>query len=149
LTDSYDLQRFLDAQDGAIASDLATYEGALSELRAGRKMGHWIWFVFPQMDLGMSYMAHKYAIASLDEARAYLNHPVLGRRLVQCCEALLALTTSDPRSVLGSTDSMKLRSSMTLFARADAEVEVFRAVLGRFFGGEPDPLTLELLAAER
>lgn len=141
----YDLQRFIDAQDSSIAPDRSTYDEALEELRAGRKAGHWIWFVFPQMDLGVSFMSRKYAIESIDEAGAYLHHEVLGPRLEECCQALLALQTSDPWSVLGSTDSMKLRSSMTLFAEAASGAGIFHNVLERFFGGERDTLTLKLL----
>lgn len=140
------LDRFVDAQDGDCGALRSCYETALAELRAGRKRGHWIWFVFPQMDLGASYFAHLYAIDSLDEARAYLEHPVLGARLRECCDVLMALRTSDPVAVLGHTDAMKLRSSMTLFLRAAPEVDLFGKVLEHFYGGELDPLTLERLS---
>ena len=113
---TYGLQRFVDAQE-----DAAIYARALEELRAGRKQSHWIWFVFPQIaGLGQSPMSQAYAIRSLEEARAYLAHPLLGPRLRECCEALLAAdpaATAD--SILGGIDAIKVRSSMTLFARAD------------------------------
>jgi uncharacterized protein (DUF1810 family) len=134
---SADLSRFLDAQDRG-----GTYEQALAELRAGRKHGHWIWFVFPQvMGLGRSTASQYYAISGLDEARAYLAHPVLGPRLVECARALLDLPGSDAVAVLGSVDAQKLRSSMTLFATADGD-PVFAQVLDKYFGGTPDELTL-------
>ncbi|MGH2857352.1 MAG: DUF1810 domain-containing protein [Solirubrobacteraceae bacterium] len=137
LGDEFDLQRFVAAQDAGGA-----YEAAVSELRAGRKRGHWIWFVFPQIaGLGHSEMSRRYAIASLEEARAYLEHPVLGPRLVHCARVLADLATDDPVAVLGSVDALKLRSSMTLFHRAAPEEPVFRSVLDRFFAGEDDPAT--------
>jgi uncharacterized protein (DUF1810 family) len=136
--DPYGLQRFVAAQD-----DAAIHGRALGELRAGRKRGHWIWFVFPQIaGLGSSPMSQAYAINSLDEARAYLAHPILGHRLRECCEALLAAPPGETAGqILGGIDALKLRSSMTLFARADPQVPLFAAVLDRFYGGEPDPET--------
>jgi uncharacterized protein (DUF1810 family) len=136
--DRYGLQRFVAAQEEAAISSRA-----LEELRAGRKQGHWIWFVFPQIaGLGQSPMSHAYAIRSLDEARAYLAHPLLGPRLHECCEALLATDpTASAESILGGIDAIKVRSSMTLFARADPSEQLFLAVLDRFYGGEPDPET--------
>ncbi|RBY97967.1 DUF1810 domain-containing protein [Blastococcus sp. TF02-8] len=132
------LQRFVDAQRD-------TYDQALSELRAGQKRTHWMWFVFPQIaGLGRSGMAQRFAIADLDEARAYLAHPVLGRRLVECARALTALDVDDPVAVMGSIDAVKLRSSMTLFARASDE-PVFREVLDHYFGGEEDDATTSRL----
>ena len=134
---SADLSRFVDAQAGGV------YEQALAELRAGRKRGHWIWFVFPQVaGLGRSTASQYYAISGLDEAREYLAHPVLGPRLVECAQALLDLGASDPVRVLGPVDALKLRSSMTLFARAAPEAAVFGQVLDRFFGGQPDEATV-------
>ena len=137
-----DLQRFVDAQD-----EHGTYDRALSELRAGRKTSHWMWFVLPQVSgLGQSPTAKHFGIDGLDEARAYLDHEVLGPRLLECCRALLALdggTTAE--EVLGSVDSMKLRSSMTLFARADPDERLFPDVLDRFFDGVPDERTIRLL----
>jgi uncharacterized protein (DUF1810 family) len=136
LSDPYDLQRFADAQQGS-------YERALEELRAGRKTGHWMWFVFPQIaGLGRSPMAQRYAIGSLDEARAYLAHPVLGARLRESAEALLHHAGTSPERILGGIDALKLRSSMTLFDRA-AEDDQFARVLAAFFAGEPDPATLQ------
>ncbi|MEJ5913252.1 DUF1810 domain-containing protein [Pseudokineococcus sp. 1T1Z-3] len=138
-----DLQRFLDAQDGG------TYEQALAELRAGRKRGHWIWFVLPQLGLGSSPTAQHYAISGLDEAQAYLAHPLLGPRLRACAAALAALPGTDPVAVVGPVDALKVRSSTTLFARAaDASGEdagVFRAVLAQYYDGEEDPATTSLL----
>jgi uncharacterized protein (DUF1810 family) len=134
-----DLSRFLDAQASG------TYEQALRELRAGRKQGHWIWFVFPQIaGLGRSPTSQYYALAGLDEARAYLAHPVLGARLVSSAQALLDLPGDDAVAVLGSIDAVKLRSSMTLFARAGGD-PVFRAVLDKYFAGQEDDATLRLL----
>jgi uncharacterized protein (DUF1810 family) len=136
--DRFGLQRFVDAQE-----DAAIYARALSELRAGRKQGHWIWFVFPQIaGLGQSPMSQAYAIRSLDEARAYLEHPLLGARLRESTEALLA---ADPdasaEAILGGIDAIKVRSSMTLFHRAAPEEPIFKEVLDRFYGGEADPET--------
>jgi uncharacterized protein (DUF1810 family) len=140
--DRFGLQRFVDAQeDGAI------YARALGELRDGRKRGHWIWFVFPQIaGLGSSPMSQAYAIGSLEEARAYLAHPLLGPRLRECCVALLAADPSQSADqILGGIDAIKIRSSMTLFSRADPEEPTFSAVLARFYRGEPDPETTRRL----
>ncbi|HEU5267852.1 MAG TPA: DUF1810 domain-containing protein [Jatrophihabitans sp.] len=134
--DPYDLARFVRAQDQG-----STYEHALGELRRGRKTGHWMWFVFPQIaGLGYSAMSQTYAISSLAEARAYLAHPVLGPRLRECA-AVLAESSADADTVLGGIDAMKLRSSATLFHRADPAEPVFAAVLQRHFAGRPDPAT--------
>ena len=139
MSDSSDLRRFVDAQ-------AHTYEQALAELREGSKRTHWMWFVFPQIaGLGRSGMAQRFAIADLDEARAYLAHPVLGRRLVECARALTALDVDDPVRVMGSIDAQKLRSSMTLFAHADPGQPVFREVLDHFFGGVEDDATTSRL----
>jgi uncharacterized protein (DUF1810 family) len=141
MTSSFDLARFLAAQrhDG-------TYPRALAELTAGRKTSHWMWFVFPQIaGLGRSPTARRFAIASLAEAQAYLAHPILGPRLGACCQALIDLPTKDPVGILGEIDAMKLRSSMTLFARADPNDPRFRDVLAKYFAGETDPATEELL----
>ena len=135
MSDPFDLQRFVTAQDG-------TYDRALAELRRGRKQSHWMWFVFPQIaGLGRSPTAQHYAISGLDEARAYLRHPTLGPRLRESTRALTELDSDDADAVLGPVDAVKLRSSMTLFARADPGEPVFRQVLDRYFGGEPDPAT--------
>ncbi|HEY1853869.1 MAG TPA: DUF1810 domain-containing protein [Solirubrobacterales bacterium] len=137
----FDLNRFITAQDSG-----STYERALVELKAGRKASHWIWFVFPQIDgLGRSPTARAYAILSLEEARAYLEHPVLGPRLRECADALLGLDSDDPVAVMGPIDAVKLRSSMTLFARADPQDERFPNVLRKFHGAEEDEATLARL----
>ena len=139
MSDPFDLQRFVDAQAG-------TYDQALAELRAGAKRGHWMWFVFPQVaGLGRSGTAQRYAISGLPEAQAYLDHPVLGPRLVECAQALLDLGPADPVRVLGPIDAVKLRSSMTLFERAEPEAAVFAAVLDRWYDGERDDATLTRL----
>ncbi|WP_369134691.1 DUF1810 domain-containing protein [Modestobacter sp. I12A-02662] len=136
MTDPFGLQRFVDAQD-----DAGTYRQALAELRAGRKRSHWMWFVFPQVaGLGRSPTAQRYAISGRDEARAYLAHPLLGPRLVECARALTGLGTTDPAAVLGPVDGQKLRSSMTLFAAVSDE-PAFRAVLDQYFAGTEDAAT--------
>ena len=135
------LERFVSAQ-------AATYDRALAELRAGRKSSHWMWFVFPQIaGLGSSPTAQRYAIRDLAEARAYLGHPVLGPRLVECARALLAVEGRSAEQILGYPDDLKLRSSMTLFAEAAGEetAAVFREVLERYYDGRADPATLEKL----
>jgi uncharacterized protein (DUF1810 family) len=135
-----DLRRFVDAQDGGV------HERALAELRAGRKRGHWMWFVFPQIaGLGSSPTAQHYAIADLDEARRYLADPVLGPRLRECAQAVADLGTTDAVGVLGPVDALKLHSSMTLFAHADPDEPVFRAVLDRYYGGALDEGTTSRL----
>jgi uncharacterized protein (DUF1810 family) len=137
--DPFRLQRFVDAQEGV-------YERALRELEAGRKRTHWIWFVFPQLSgLGSSAMSQEYAISSLAEAVAYLRHPLLGPRLVECVDAVLA-AARPVEEVLGP-DTVKLRSSLTLFAQADPDATVFRAALEQSFAGRADQRTLELLAS--
>jgi uncharacterized protein (DUF1810 family) len=133
------LERFVEAQDEG-----GTYEQALAELRAGRKTSHWIWFVFPQIEgLGQSPMSQTYALAGLAEARSYLDHPVLGPRLRECARALLDLDAAagSAERILGGIDAVKLRSSMTLFARAAPTDPLFQRVLDRYFGGAADPET--------
>ena len=135
-----DLTRFVAAQDSG-----GTYEAALAELRRGAKTSHWMWFVFPQIaGLGQSPTAVRYAVTGLDEARAYLAHPVLGARLLECVDAVTALDTDDAVAVLGGIDAVKLRSSMTLFAHAadDGRQPRFTAVLDQYFGGAEDPATV-------
>jgi uncharacterized protein (DUF1810 family) len=135
---SDDLDRFVSAQ-----ADV--YSQALAELKAGRKRTHWMWFVFPQIaGLGSSPTAQRYAIPSLDAARAYLAHPVLGPRLRESARALLEVEGKSAGDILGYPDDLKLRSSMTLFARAAEDPDVFEAVLDRYYDG-PDPRTLELI----
>jgi uncharacterized protein (DUF1810 family) len=136
---SFDLGRFVDAQAG-------TYEQALTELLQGRKRSHWMWFIFPQLaGLGRSETARFYAIDSLAEARAYLAHATLGPRLRETARAVLDSGTPDAATLLGPVDALKLRSSMTLFARAAPEERVFRAVLDRLYGGRFDEVTVRLL----
>lgn len=136
-----DLDRFVAAQDAD-----GTYDRALGELRAGRKTSHWMWFVFPQIaGLGRSATARRYALADVVEARAYLDHPTLGPRLRECSAALLGLPDTTATRVLGEIDALKLRSSMTLFLRAADDPAPFAAVLDRFYAGDPDPATDDLL----
>jgi uncharacterized protein (DUF1810 family) len=136
-----DLERFRTAQDAG-----GTYERVVAELRAGRKQSHWMWFVFPQVaGLGRSSTAQHFALDGVHEARALLEHPVLGPRLVECANLLLELPGADPVAVLGSVDAQKLQSSMTLFCAADPAEPVFSAVLGKYFGGLHDPETTRRL----
>jgi uncharacterized protein (DUF1810 family) len=134
-----DLQRFLDAQR-------TDYPTALAEIKAGRKRSHWMWYVFPQLQgLGFSETARYYGIKDAAEAEAYLKQPVLGSRLVEISQALLLLPGSDVNRIMGSPDDMKLRSSMTLFAAMPGTEPIFQAVLDKFFGGEQDSKTVQLL----
>lgn len=136
----YDLSRFLEAQKNS-------YDTALREIRAGRKRSHWMWYIFPQIrGLGYSAMAQHYAIRDLGEAREYVQHPLLGPRLIEISEALLSLDESDPIRVMGSPDDLKLRSCMTLFQSAAPDQPVFGKVLDKFYGGRPDGRTLEILS---
>lgn len=138
MTDPFDLQRFVSAQTG-------TFDAALAEIGAGAKSGHWMWFIFPQIaGLGSSAMARHYAIRSLDEARAYLAHPVLGARLRACLAALDGVANSSAETVFGPVDAMKLRSCLTLFLAAGGG-ENFRSALDRWFDGREDSATLALL----
>jgi len=137
--DAYDLQRFVAAQD-------PVWDRVRAELARGRKASHWMWFAFPQIaGLGSSSTARAYALSGLDEAQAYLAHPVLGPRLREAAELAAAVEGRTASEVFGYPDDLKLRSSMTLFARAAPRDPVFTAVLDRYFGGDPDPRTLELL----
>lgn len=144
--DPYDLRRFVDAQDGV-------YLTVLDELRGGRKRSHWIWFVFPQLrGLGRSPTAHHYGISSREEARAYLAHDTLGPRLRECARLVAAIDGSSADEIFGWPDNLKVRSSMTLFARATDDPDIqadFRAVLDKFYAGEDDPATVELLSSAR
>jgi uncharacterized protein (DUF1810 family) len=143
MDDPHRLARFVEAQDHG-----GTYAAALAELRAGRKTSHWMWFVFPQLDgLGSSPTARRFGVASLEEARAYLAHPVLGPRLREAAGALLAHRGTSAEAVLGGIDALKLRSSMTLFLRAAPGEPLWREVLDAFHGGEPDERTDALLRA--
>ena len=137
-----DLQRFKDAQRN-------DYEQALQEVKSGRKRTHWMWYIFPQIHgLGMTPISDYYSIRSLREAKDYLKDPVLGARLVEISKALLELNTSDPHAVFGSPDDLKLRSCMTLFERADPQNPVFGDVLDKYYRGERDQRTLEILDKE-
>jgi len=139
--DPHQLHRFLEAQDQG-----GTYDRALAELRAGRKRSHWMWFVFPQIEgLGHSEMSQAYAIASIAEARAYLDHPVLGSRLRECTRALLQVSGRSAAEILGSIDAVKLQSSMTLFARAEPGEPLFQQLLDQYYGGDGDEATEQLL----
>ena len=140
------LERFVEAQDWLLAmSGRSVYAGALEELRQGRKRTHWMWFVFPQIaGLGSSDMSRHYAIASLDEARRYLRHPVLAARLRECTRAVLDVEGRTAEDILGGIDAAKLRSSMTLFELADPREPLFAAALGKFYAGERDAATLRL-----
>ncbi len=134
-----DLERFVTEQN-------RDYETVLNELRRGRKTSHWIWFIFPQIaGLGRSAMSQQFAIGSLDEACAYLAHPVLGARLRECVGLLVAVEGRTAEEIFGTLDAMKVRSSMTLFHRAAPDEPEFMLVLERYFGGDPDPATDERL----
>jgi uncharacterized protein (DUF1810 family) len=141
MDDPFDLKRFEDAQEQG-----ATYATAVVELRAGRKQSHWMWFVFPQITgLGQSPVSRMYAISGLAEASAYLAHPVLGPRLVECAAIVSGLSGRTAAEIFGGIDALKLRSSMTLFMYAAPGEPVFRRVLEQYFGGTPDPATEQLI----
>ncbi|HEX8769063.1 MAG TPA: DUF1810 domain-containing protein [Jatrophihabitans sp.] len=136
-SDTDSLERFVRAQD----ADL-TFDRAVAELRRGRKTSHWMWFVFPQIaGLGQSAMSRRFAIGSLGQARSYLRHPVLGPRLIECASILIQLEGRSAEQIFGAVDAQKLRSSMTLFARAAPDEAVFTGVLERYFDGAPDAAT--------
>lgn len=138
MDDPHDLQRFVAAQAGV-------YERALAEVRDGCKTSHWMWFIFPQLyGLGMSAMSQRYAIRSLDEARAYLTHPVLGPRLVEICTALLAVEGRMAHEIFGWPDDLKLHACATLFALVSPKGSVFHQVLDKYYGGKPHAKTLQL-----
>ena len=138
--DPHDLGRFLSAQE-------QDYEIAIQELRRGRKESHWIWYVFPQVaGLGLSPTAQKYAIGSREEALAYLDHPTLGQRLQECCEAVLLHRGKQITDIMGFPDDLKLRSSMTLFASVAEDPQTFQAVLDAFYGGQTDQRTIDFLS---
>lgn len=137
--DPFCLNRFIDAQENV-------YQQVLAELEQGRKRTHWIWFIFPQIEgLGHSSMAGRYAIKSLDEARAYLRHPVLGARLTECTEKVIAIDGKSIATIFGYPDDMKFRSCMTLFSSIAGPESVFSAALEKYFHGEKDAMTLALL----
>lgn len=137
--DSFDLERFIDAQN-------PVYATVCDELRTGEKTTHWIWFIFPQIQgLGYSYMAKKFAISSLEEAKAYLLHPVLRERLLECTSLVISVQGRSIQDILGYPDDLKFRSCMTLFAQADPGIQVFHDAISKYFGGEYDRATLDLL----
>ena len=137
--DPFDLERFVAAQSGVI-------ERVRAELQSGRKQSHWMWFVFPQLaGLGFSPMSQRYAISSLAEARAYLAHPLLGARLRECTELVLAIHGKTAHAIFGSPDDLKFRSCLSLFAEAAPEEIVFNIALAKYFSGAKDPRTLALL----
>jgi uncharacterized protein (DUF1810 family) len=139
MDDTYNLQRFVDAQNPVFAQ-------VCSELRAGQKTSHWMWFIFPQITgLGSSSVARKYAISSLDEAKAYLNHPVLGSRIKECTRLVLSIEGRTVGEIFGTPDDLKFRSSLTLFARAEPAEQAFQDALRKYFGGEEDSLTVARL----
>jgi uncharacterized protein (DUF1810 family) len=142
MTGRFRLDRFVSAQD-----DAGTYESALAELRRGRKVGHWIWFIFPQLaGLGMSSTSRYYAISSLDEARAYLADPVLGPRLVECATVVATSAARSAVEIFGSVDAIKVRSSMTLYLRAEPAQPLWQQVLDRYYNREPDARTDAILS---
>ena len=140
--DPHDLNRYVEAQQGV-------YERALAEIANGHKRSHWMWFIFPQLQgLGMSSMAQRYAISGLDEAGAYLNHPVLGPRLLECAEAAYNVEGRTAKAIFGSIDAMKLRSCATLFAQVSPPGSVFERLLEKYYDGQPDAKTLRLLGLD-
>jgi uncharacterized protein (DUF1810 family) len=137
--DPFDLQRFVDVQR-------SEFDAARAELEGGRKVGHWIWFIFPQIKgLGQSWMSQRYAISSLAEAQAYLQHPILGPRLRECTQLVNSVKGRSIEEIFGGIDAMKFRSSMTLFAKATDDNQVFQDALQKYFSGEFDPLTIQRL----
>ena len=137
--DPYNLDRFVQSQDGV-------FDRVLKELRSGVKMGHWMWFIFPQIKgLGRSPISIEFAISSQDEARAYLQHSVLGPRLKECTRLVLLVEGRSAEEIFGSPDDMKFRSSMTLFAQVSPDDDIFLRALQKYFGGIPDRLTLDRL----
>jgi len=138
-TDPFDLERFVTAQEN-------DYRRALAEITAGRKRSHWIWYIFPQLDgLGFSSMSKLYSIKSLDEANAYLNHPILGPRLLECTEAALSVEGKTANEIFGSPDDLKLRSCATLFAQVSPPGSIFQRLLVKYYAGTADPQTIRLL----
>ena len=141
MTIKYDLERFVSAQEGE-----PNYRNALSEIQAGHKETHWIWYIFPQLKgLGKTENSERYGIKNADEAKGYLSHPILGARLLEITEALLRLNENNPQKVMGGIDAMKLRSCMTLFATISKKNSLFHQVLDKYFDGEMDMLTLNIL----
>jgi uncharacterized protein (DUF1810 family) len=138
--DPYDLERFVQAQHD--------YAQALSEIRQGRKQSHWMWYIFPQFEgLGISATSRQYAVKSIAEAKAYLAHPLLGRRLTECAEAVLRLERRSAAEIFGNPDDLKLRSSATLFAYVSSDGSVFHRIIDKYFHGQNDKTTLRLIAS--
>jgi uncharacterized protein (DUF1810 family) len=143
MDDPYNLQRFVEAQQ-------PVFTGVLAELKHGSKRGHWMWFIFPQLKgLGRTAQSHFFGIASLQEAAAYLKHPVLGPRLIECIQLVNAVEGRSAKDIFGDIDAMKFRSSMTLFAKATPDNQTFTDALKKYYAGEFDPLTLGYLREER
>jgi len=141
IADPYNLVRFVDAQE-------RDYRQALSEIKAGRKRSHWMWYVFPQFEgLGSSPTSRHYAIKSVEEAAAYVAHPVLGSRLLECAEAALRVEGRSAYDIFGSPDDMKLRSSATLFASISPEGSIFHQIIDKYFGGQRDERTIALMTS--
>ena len=141
MSSEYNLERFIEAQE-------ASYEIALSEIKTGRKKSHWMWYIFPQIQgLGFSETSKFYAIKDIGEARAFLEHPVLGERLVRICNALLHLESNNAHNIFGSPDDLKLQSSMTLFSSLNIN-PVFQKVLEKFFNGIKDDQTLQIIGSK-
>jgi uncharacterized protein (DUF1810 family) len=139
-SNDFNLHRFVKAQEHE-------YEPVLDELRSGRKRGHWIWYIFPQIQgLGQSKMSSRYAISNLSEAKGYLNHPILGPRLRECTEIVVGLTGRSIEQIFPYPDNLKFRSCMTLFAELPADPSIFKKALDVYFQGEPDALTLDILS---
>jgi uncharacterized protein (DUF1810 family) len=137
--DSYNLERFVEAQE-------PVYDSVLQELRAGQKRSHWMWYVFPQVrGLGVTSMSQRYAIGSLEEAAAYSEHPILGLRLRECTRLVMDVEGRSAEQIFGHPDNLKFRSCMTLFERSATDNAIFRDALLKYFGGQPDQLTLDIL----
>lgn len=146
----FDLSRFVTAHQQGLSGYCDDYNASLHEIKSGRKQNHWIWYIFPQLaGLGHSYLAQTYAIQSLDEAKAYFEHPCLGKHYLELCEALLSLESNDARAIMGSPDDIKLRSSLTLFLCASGKDPIIQRVLDKFYGGKPDYRTLHMLGANQ
>jgi len=141
MNDRFKLSRFVEAQEGV-------YPGVLDELRRGYKAGHWIWYIFPQISgLGLSHMSRRFSISSMDEARAYAEHPLLGQRLIECIELVIAVEGKSAEQILGQLDALKFRSCLTLFAAAVSDNEIYQRALGKYFAGVADPLTVQALGS--
>ncbi len=142
MEDPFDLNRFVEAQE-------RRYQNVVHELQRGRKTGHWIWYIFPQVEgLGFSATSRRYSISSMEEARAYLDHPVLGPRLLECAQLVMDVEGRSAEQIFGHPDCLKFRSCMTLFAHADPDARIFRDALEKYYDGAADPLTIERLESD-